>query len=360
MAIKNHDLDNDLMPDIYIAQIAGRSSGISDRLQMQSIEQYCDGIGRADDKAKCQKNMDIKAWYKSGNNFDPTYAGKCEELGTSYKKQCKAMLLKDLAIQARDPSMCELIAIDQPQARHYCDVHFWPSRPYTNQDVAENINQINGRNVLLSRDNVGVAYTDQAVERRLEVGGWSWDTKIADFDNDGWSDILIVNGTWVPNEVTPSNMFFHNDGTGKFNQRATKFGLEDYYMTAAALQIDLEGDGDLDIITVPVNAPMQAYINSDQSGQAIGFDFDDRLGNRFGIGHKITIHYGEGETQRQEIQMGGGFQSFDHAYLHFGLGDQTEIDSIEIDWAEGGTSTMNGPYKAGHRYTIKRTPSGSP
>lgn len=359
MSIKNNDLDNNLIPEIYIAQIAGRSSGISERLQMQPIEQYCDRIERAEDKAKCQKNMDIKTWYKSGNNFDPTYAGKCEALGDIYKKQCKAMLLKDLAIQARDPTMCKLIALDQPEARHYCEVHFWPSRPYTNADVAANIEQINGRNVLLSRTNISAPYSDQAIDRHLEVGGWSWDTKIADFDNDGWLDILIVNGTWVPNEVTPSNMFFHNDGTGRFDQRARDFGLEDYFMTAAALQIDLEGDGDLDIITVPVNAPMQVYINSNQTAQAIGFEFDDHLGNRFGIGHKVTVHYGPGRVQRQEVQLGGGFQSFDTAYLHFGLGDQTVVDFIEIDWVEGGSSKMDGPFKAGNRYTIKRSPNGS-
>ena len=353
MAFKNNDLDNDLIPEIYAAQIAGRSSGISDRLNMQPIENYCDSVERPADKQICQTNMDIKTWYKSGNNFDPSYAQKCLELSPDYEAECKAMLIKDLAIQGEDPSLCDLIPQDQIIAKTYCQVHFWPIRPLSADDRAVNIKQINGRNVLLKRQANG-QLRDRALQTGLEVGGWSWDTKIADFDNDSWADILIVNGTWVPNEVTPSNMFFHNDGTGRFNERAKSFGLEDFYMTAAATLIDLEHDGDLDIIAMPVNGPVQAYINNSQSGNRIGLSFEDHIGNFYGIGHKVTIFYGEHGQQKQEVQLGGGFQSFDKAYLHFGLGQAEAVSSIKIDWVEGGQSDLQGPFSAGSEYVISR------
>ncbi|NNE59073.1 MAG: RNA-binding protein [Hellea sp.] len=353
MAIKHHDLDHDLVPEIYTAQIAGRSSGISDRLNMQPVEDYCQNVERLSDAGICQANMNVKNWYKSGNNFDPTYAGKCNELPDKSKAECQAMLVKDLAIQAKDPNMCNNIAVDQIQARYYCQIHFWPIRPYTDQDIAVSIPQIKGRNVLLKKTS-GPQYHDTAIEAQLDVGGWSWDTKIADFDNDSHPDILIVNGTWVPNSVTPSNMFFHNQGDGTFEQSAEEFGLEDFLITAAASQVDIDRDGDLDIVTVPVNGPLQFFKNNNQTGNAISISFDDKIGNRFGIGHKVRIFYGEGGQQIQEMQLGGGFQSFDAAYLHFGLGAIDQIDRIVIDWIEGGGREIKGPFAAGHHYVISR------
>ena len=353
MALKNHDLDNDLVPEIYAAQIAGRSSGISERLNMQPIEDYCNEMERPADKAICEENMEIKAWYKSGNNFDPTYAGKCLELSPKYEAECKAMLVKDLAIQAEDPSLCDLISPEQGEAKAYCQIHFWPGRPLTNVDIADNIKQIKGHNVLLKRQPDG-KFQDQAIEAALEVGGWSWDTKIADFDNDEWADVLIVNGTWVPNEVTPSNMFFHNDGRGKFEQRAKEFGLEDFLLTAAATQFDMDNDGDLDVITVPVNGPVQAFINNSQTGNSVRFTFQDNVGNYFGVGHKVTIKYGPNGQQKQEVQIGGGFQSFDASQLHFGLGDNEAIDAVIVDWVEGGQTVITDQLSANKHYIIHR------
>ena len=71
MSLKAADLWNDGRVSIYAAQIAGRSSNVSERLNMRSIDNYCDGIERKSDLAICEKNMAIKRWYRSGNSFDP-------------------------------------------------------------------------------------------------------------------------------------------------------------------------------------------------------------------------------------------------------------------------------------------------
>ena len=355
MGIKSHDLDNDLVPEIYSVQIAGRASGISQRLNMQPIEKYCADIQQDDQRAICQKNMDIKSWYKSGNNFDPSYAGKCLQLEPVYQEQCKAMLIKDLAIQAQDPSICELIKADQAIVRSFCDIHFKPSPVLTPEDMRDSYPQIKKRNVLLKRGSDG-RYTDATEAHGLGVGGWSWDTKIADFNNDEWPDVYIANGTWVPNEFTPSNMFYLNDGTGNFSELALEYGLEDYLMTAAAARLDIDQDGDLDIITMPVNGPVQAYINNTQTGNAISFRLRDEIGNRFGLGAKIIIHYGPNGQRRQirEIQSGGGFQSFDSPDVHFGLGDYAEITKVVVKWIDGSQSVITETLSQGATYTVRR------
>lgn len=350
MAVKTADLMNDGTPDIYLAQIAGRSSGVSGTLKMQPLAQYCDGIRNPAAREKCQQNMQIKSWYKSGNNFDPAYASKCQEMSGRTKDDCRAMLVKDLAIQKRDLGICKLIPAGQIIAQSYCTMHFKPSRTPTDAEVALTHPQIRRSNVLLTW--AGTAFEDQAEAQGLDVGGWSWDTKIADFDHDGLQDVYIVNGTWVPNEVSPSNLFFHNQGNG-FAEASGPFGLEDYLMTAAATAFDHDNDGDLDMVTHPVNGPLILFTNNSQT-PGIVFDLRDMQGNRDGIGAVVTLEDESGRKQMREVQLGGGFMSFDAPRVHFGLGAQTHATRVTVRWATGDASTVEGRLVTGKRYQITR------
>lgn len=353
MAIKTGDLNNNGATEIYLAQIAGRSSGVSDTLKMQPLERYCDGIQNPVAHAACEQNMAIKRWYKSGNNFDPTYAKNCLALTGRYQDECKAMLIKDLAIQKRDAKVCGLIRADQPVPRAYCDLHFKPARQPTAAEIELTHSQILRSNVLLSR--AGQGWEDTAQQQGLDVGGWSWDTKLADFDLDGWLDVYIVNGTWVPNEVSPSNLFFHNNGDGTFTEASGDFGLEDYLMTAAATTFDIDNDGDLDMVTHPVNGPLTLFTNTAQ-GTALVFELRDHVGNRDGIGARVMLEGHDGIIQSRELQLGGGFMSFDAPRAHFGLGEATSAVRARIRWADGREDVIEGPLLGGRFYTVTRQP----
>ncbi|MBY6069019.1 VCBS repeat-containing protein [Leisingera aquaemixtae] len=353
MAVKTADLFNQGRPAIYLAQIAGRSSGVSERLKMQPLRRYCDAIQEAEAKAVCRQNMAIKTWYKAGNSFDPAYAGRCQQLSGRYQAECKAMLIKDLAIQKRDATLCALIPAGQPVPRAYCDLHFKPARQPKAEEIALTHPQILRSNVLLEPE--GAGFTDTAEQRGLDVGGWSWDTKVADFDQDGWQDIYIVNGTWVPNEVSPSNLFFRNTGQGGFEEASGPFGLEDYLMTAAATQFDMDGDGDLDLVTHPVNGPLMVFRNNTQN-PGLAFRLQDLAGNRAGIGARITLLGRDGSRQMREIQLGGGFMSFDAPRAHFGLGAQDSAAGALIRWPDGLETRLDGPLPAGQLYTVTRQP----
>lgn len=355
MSLKTADLSNDGKVALYAAQIAGRSSGVSERLKMRPIDLYCSGLERPADIEICQRNIDIKDWYRSGHSFDPAYAHRCQQLEGRYQRECRGMLVKDLAIQKDDASVCALIPADQTRARQYCEIHFREIRTPSDRELAESIVQILARNVLLVPDANGV-YAERAVDMGLEVGGWSWDVKIGDFDNDEWQDVYIVNGTWVPNEVSPSNLFFHSQDGTAFVEASGPFGLEDYLMTAAATQFDMDGDGDLDIISVPVNGPAKAFVNNGATGNAIAFRLRDAIGNRFGIGAIVEIYYGDQSLRRQsrELQAGGGFMSFDAPLVHFGLGDYQRVDRVVIRWADGGVSRLDDGLDGGALYQIER------
>ncbi|MGH1414381.1 MAG: FG-GAP-like repeat-containing protein [Pelagimonas sp.] len=351
MAVKSADLFNQGHPALYMAQIAGRSSGVSQKLKMQRLDKYCDAIQDSASKAICEQNMAIKAWYKSGNSFDPTYANRCLELEGRYQAECKAMLVKDLAIQRRDASLCDLIPAQQPIPKAFCALHFKPARTPTAEEITLTHPQILRSNVVLEWD--GARYVDTAAKRGLDVGGWSWDTKIADFDHDGWQDIFIVNGTWVPNEVSPSNLFFHNTGKGDFEEASGAFGLEDYLMTAAATRFDMDGDGDLDLVTHPVNGPLMVYKNNTQT-PGIAFRLQDGTGNRDAIGAQITLVSNDGSQQTRELQLGGGFMSFDAPQAHFGLGSARSAAEASIRWPDGHVTTLEGPINVGKIYLVER------
>ena len=296
--------------------------------------------------------MQIKQWYKSGNRFDPTYAHKCKDLPGPLMDECRGMLVKDIAIQKNDPSICGLIPVPQTQARAFCDIHFMPPRQPKQAEIAAAIAQVKRSNVLLTHN--GPAYRDTTEAEGLGVGGWSWDTKIADFDNDGFLDVYIVNGTWVPNEVSPSNLYFSNQGDGTFIEASGPYGLEDYLMTAAATVFDMDHDGDLDIITQPVNGPVVLFRNNAQTGNSIAFELRDSIGNSHGIGARIPLRHG-GKIQTRELQSGGGFMSFDAPVAFFGLAQDMEIDSLKIEWADGGETVIPQSLHAGATYRVQRT-----
>ena len=138
------------------------------------------------------------------------------------------------------------------------------------------------------------------------------------------------------------------------------FGLQDFIVVSAYTYVDYDLDGDLDIITNSVSGPIRVYRNNETQNHSISVELLDYLGDRFGIGSKIVIHYASDEDpenrrhQIREIKSGGGFLSFDPLVAHFGLGKSEGVEQIEIQWPDGKSTTVEGPFAAGARYRIER------
>lgn len=121
-------------------------------------------------------------------------------------------------------------------------------------------------------------------------------------------------------------------------------------MTATATQFDMDSDGDLDFLNHPVNGPMMLFTNNQQIGNQITLRLRDLCGNHYAIGVKVQIVTAEG-SQSREVQLGGGFMSFDALDIHFGLGKVQEVKSVSIRWADGEINTY-GPLISGAIYDI--------
>ena len=208
--------------------------------------------------------------------------------------------------------------------------------------------------------NINGEYEDDAEKYNLQKGGWTWNAKFADLDNDNWQDIYIANGYYSrlrsPEE---SNYFFTNQKGQTFLDETENSGLGTYRETATYTYVDVDNDGDLDIIAVPFVGPNIYFENQSTGNNSIMFEFKDNIGNRFGIGSKVIIHYADSLHQMREIFSSGGYGSFDAPITHFGLGKYYKVDQVEVIWSTGEKTIIDREFLAGRRYRIIRQASDS-
>jgi len=224
----------------------------------------------------------------------------------------------------------------------------------------DDIPQKMGPNVLLVRQGNG-DFKDIAKSAGLTISGWSWDVKIFAFDNSELQDIFILNGMWNVQNITPSKVYMKNLGNLQFKEATEAAGLIDYSIIPSAAAADFDNDGDIDMVGSSLNGPIIAFWNNSQKNNAIQIELRDRIGNHFGIGSKIKIFYGnlKERSQIRELQMSGGYNAFDAPIVHFGLGSETQVNRIEVEWSTGEKDSVMGPFAAGALYRVERTAAPS-
>ena len=357
MSIRSADLDNDGKFELFLTQITGRSDDISSRLLLAPWSTLCDGIERPDDKAACEKNLSIRSWYKAGAGADDmSVVSNCLAMPPQEKETCKAMILRDIAVRLKRPDLCDEISKEQIRAVTNCRVTMELGEVDPDTSYPDAIRQVMGRNVLLTPGKDG-HFTEVTKAAGLEVGGWSWDVKHYAFDNKELQDVFIVNGEWaVFQKVLQSKTFYTNSGGLKFVDKTREAGLDDFAIIPSAAAADYDNDGDIDMIAASINGPLISYWNNSQGNNSMIVELRDDKGNSFGIGSKISISYGGEAKHRQlrELQLSGGYIAFDAPYVHFGLGEFKEVDSINVEWSTGETTTLKGPFQANGKLRIER------
>jgi enediyne biosynthesis protein E4 len=172
-----------------------------------------------------------------------------------------------------------------------------------------------------------------------------WGTMFLDFDNDGWPDLLLVNGHVYP-EVDKNNLgsnyeepriLYHNLGKGTFadisasagpgiNARASSRGL------AVG---DLWNDGRISAVITNLNSVPSLLVNQVRnSNHWIAIRTVGTKSNRDGIGARISIKAGA-RTLVDEVRSGSSYNSSSDMRVHFGLGSAAKVDSIQIRWPSG-------------------------
>jgi hypothetical protein len=104
---------------------------------------------------------------------------------------------------------------------------------------------------------------------------------------------------------------------------------------------DLNGDGFPDLVVTSLGKKPRILLNSGGNGHHwLWLDLVGRKSNRDAIGARVTLTTASGRTLRNHVAPSGGFLSSSDRRLHFGLGAESEIRSLQIRWPSGKTQTL--------------------
>ena len=172
-----------------------------------------------------------------------------------------------------------------------------------------------------------------------------WGTMFFDFDNDGWPDLLLVNGHVYP-EVDKQHLgssyqepkiLYHNNGNGTFTDISANAGSAITAATSArGLAVgDLWNDGHLSAVISNMNAHPSLLVNQIKSpNHWIAFRIIGTKSNRDGIGARISLQAG-GRVRVDEVRSGSSYSSNSDMRIHFGLGATEKIDFVQVRWPTG-------------------------
>lgn len=189
-------------------------------------------------------------------------------------------------------------------------------------------------------------------EDATAAAGLAWNTRYVgwgcgflDFDNDGWKDLLLVNGHAFPEvdrlkiDITYREpaILYRNLGNGKFADisAVAGSGITEAHSSRGAAFGDIDNDGRIEVVVNNQNEPpsllkqSRAYDN-----HWVLLKLTGTKSNRSAIGAKVAITAG-GMTQIDEVRSGGSYLSQNDFRLHFGLGEAARIDQIRIEWPSG-------------------------
>jgi hypothetical protein len=180
-----------------------------------------------------------------------------------------------------------------------------------------------------------------------------WGTMFFDFDNDGWPDLLLVNGHVYPevdrqhlgSDYEEPRILYRNLGNGKFDDISATAGpgITTRSSSRGLAVGDLWNDGKLSAVVSNMNAPPSLLVNQVRtSNHWIGVQTEGLKSNRDGIGARIRVKT-ETRTLVDEVRSGSSYNSNNDRRVHFGLGSAAKVAWIEIRWPSGFTEIFENP-----------------
>ena len=290
MSIDIGDFNNDLVPDIYLANI-GMSRGLDivsnifgDTMKNVGLD-FCESGKSVLDKNSCYQLIKLATLL---NPEKQDISEKCSFLGDPEQiQECMVMRMVLVATTRKNKSLCEKISAPFMLNNLVCNKYFEAQHLKISTD--EEIPMQTQFNLLLSGQ-IDHTFKDVSKKAQISTAEWSWNARFADLDNDQWQDLYVVNGVPITQEFAANN-FFHNQKGQSFKSAEHKFGLDDYDHSSSYTYLDIDRDGDLDIIANTLYGPFKVYTNHESKNNSVTFKLQDEKGNRFCLGCKIIIHY---------------------------------------------------------------------
>jgi hypothetical protein len=182
------------------------------------------------------------------------------------------------------------------------------------------------------------SYLSKVQQLSVPFSGWS--NGFIDYNNDGWKDIYSANGDVdMVNEKSPQHDTMFENLNGKtFADVSEKLGkdfMKVGYQRGSAFA-DLNNDGSMDIIVTSLNEGPRILMNSADSGNHwLILSLTGHKSARDAIAAKVKLTTTSGRTLYNHVAISVGFMSSSDKRVHFGLGEESKIASIEIQWPSG-------------------------
>ncbi len=304
------------------------------------------------------------------NNGDGTFTDKV----SSYLKHTSANAMGVDVIDINNDGLQDIIELDmnpEDNFRKKMMMNANSYQTYQNSDYykyqyqyVRNTLQLNQGPRVNEKDSIGdPIFSDIAFFSGIAETDWSWAPLVADFDNDGFRDIIITNG--FPKDVTDHdfisfrneafavaskkqlleqipevkihNYGYRNNGDLTFKNATESWGLTAPSFSNGAAYADLDLDGDLDIIINNINDAAFLYENTlikkngKEPSNFLTLKLKGDLNNIHAFGTWVEVYY-RNKKQVYEQTPYRGYLSSIQTNPHFGLGDINQVDSVIIKW----------------------------
>ena len=189
---------------------------------------------------------------------------------------------------------------------------------------------------------------------KISIPFLGWGDAFLDYDNDGWLDLMFVNGHIYPaadkldwgTSYAQRSLLFHNDHNGHFTEVPAVKGtrLAEIFSGRGAAFGDLFNDGKIDVIINQIDGPpvLLKNVNPDRHHWIELKLVGGPKGPRDAVGATVYVT-ANGIRQRQDVMSGGSYVSTNDPRLHFGLGDGKDAGTAEIRWPSGTKESISLP-----------------
>lgn len=297
------------------------------------------------------------------NNGDGTFSNSIEPL---VKHQSKFSMGSDIADYNNDGYL-DIMTLDMLGEDNYRMKTTVMGNNYINYVLNERwgYQYQYMRNMLHLGNGPDIPFSEIGLLAGVSKTDWSWAPLFVDMDNDGFRDLLITNG--FPRDITdmdfsdfrlsasryisPGKMLdsiptikipnyaYKNNADLTFTDKGKEWGLDVPSFSNGAAFVDLDDDGDMDYVVNNINDEAFVFENTANSrpeyNNYIKVKLKGSVKNRMGIGAKLAIKYGEGEIQYEDHHLARGYMSSVEPISHFGLGQNSNVRSVEVLWSDG-------------------------
>ncbi len=350
-----------------------------------TIEGYTHGVNISDFNRDGWKDIYVTNDFLSNdvlyiNNQDGTFTDKI----TSYFKHTSATAMGQDVIDINNDGLSDVIVVDMNPEDNYRKKTMLASASYHTYQRSDrygyqyqyvrNTLQLNQGPRVNQNDSSGdPIFSDVSFFSAIAETDWSWTPLVADFDNDGFRDIIVTNG--YPRDVTDHdftsfrnesstiaskdyvldqipkvklhNYAFRNKGDIRFDDVTEDWGLSTPSFSNGAAYGDLDNDGDMDMVVNNINDEAFVYENKTNAknktrANYLQIKFKGSANNINALGAWAEIYYNKDQKQAFENFPYRGYLSSIEGGAFFGLGDVSIFDSLIIRWPGNKKQVLTG------------------